>query len=191
MILTLKGFKEHESFGGCPAVEIKSQTTFVFNCSNSNQVQNQMHKNNLKVGLFLFQSTACFVLWPGVMNAVDCKSTLAQWLMGHVVAEVTNEDQDHEALTEPPLWSLHRVKGCHPGSLQTLWVIQFTLSQPIVITFFPYAVKITPCIMFYALNTQVQVSFIAYFIFNLFVCCYISSNVAEQSMPHDLQLLYI
>lgn len=47
------------------------------------------------------------MLWPGVMNAVDCKSTLTQWLMGHVVAEETNEDRedhgDHEALAVPPL----------------------------------------------------------------------------------------
>lgn len=34
----------------------------------------------------LYFSRQCFVLWPGVMNAVDCKSTLTQWLMGHVVA---------------------------------------------------------------------------------------------------------
>lgn len=86
--------------------------------------------------------------------------------MGHAVAEVTNEDQNHEALTELSLWSLHRVKkkGCHLNPLQALWGIQFALSQAIFITFFPWrrnndsATYI--CVMFYAWNTQMQVSFL-------------------------------
>ncbi len=63
---------------------------------------------NLRVGLYvLVDSALCFCRG----SWMDCKSTLTQWLMGHVVAEVTNKDRDHEALTEPPHRSLHRVKG--------------------------------------------------------------------------------
>ncbi len=47
----------------------------------------------------LYFSGQCFVLWPGVVNAVNCKSTLTQWLMGHIAAEMTNKDQeDHEIM---------------------------------------------------------------------------------------------
>ena len=62
-----------------------------------------MHKTNLKVGLDISVDCVLCALARGSCMQWNCKSTLTQGLMGHVVAEVTNEDQDHEALTEPPL----------------------------------------------------------------------------------------
>lgn len=140
----------------------------------------------------LADGALCF----GQGSWMDCKSTLTQWLMGHVVAEVTNEDRDHEALTEPPPRSLHGVKGCHLDSPQTLWGIQFALSQAIFITiFFPWQRKndsaTNLCVMFLRSKYSNASEFHCTYTFILFVHCYISSNVEGQPGPHDLQLLYI
>lgn len=50
---------------------------------------------------FLQVSGQRFVLRPGVMNAVNCKSILTQWLMGHVAAEMTNKDQEDCEIMKP------------------------------------------------------------------------------------------